>query len=195
MIMSEPRKRYEHNRSKIHPLMFMLWISIASLCMMFAAMTSFILVREASGNWLEFTLPQVFYINTGVIILSSIVLHLSYWGFKKGNVFLYRSMLPLALILGCMFVVLQYKGWMDMNGMGIYLDGNASGAITMVVSGLHAAHVLGGIGALILATLHAFMLPYKVTETRKQRFARTVTYWHFVDILWIYLLIVFINVL
>ncbi len=194
-MMARQQPRFENNRSKIHPLMFMLWVAIASLCMMFAAMTSFILVRESSGNWLQFTIPTVFYINTAVIVLSSVALHLSYVGFKNGNVMLYRMMLPIALVLGCVFVGLQYQGWMDLNGIGIYVTGNASGAILMVVSGLHAAHVLGGIGALILANIHAFSLPYKKTETRKQRFARTVTYWHFVDILWVYLLIVFINVI
>ncbi len=195
MAASKEESRFVGNRSKIHPLMFMLWIAIASLCMMFAAMTSFILVRESSGNWLEFTLPSLFFWNTAVIILSSITLHVSYWGYKNGKVGLYRGLLPVSLILGCLFVVFQYKGWMAMQGMGIHITGNASGAITYVVSALHAVHVLGGIGALVLANAHAFLLPYKITETRKQRFARTVTYWHFVDILWVYLLIVFINVL
>ena len=58
-MMAKQESRFENNRSKIHPLMFMLWVAIASLCMMFAAMTSFILVRESSGNWLQFTIPAV----------------------------------------------------------------------------------------------------------------------------------------
>lgn len=191
-MMARPVE-YENTRSKIHPKKFMLWVAIGSLCMMFAAFTSFYLVRQASGNWLEFELPSAFYTSTVVIILSSVTLHLSYWFFKKMNTLMYRSLLFLTLILGCAFIGLQYQGWLALNEMGVYLDGNASGATVIVISALHAAHVLGGIGALILANIHAFVLPHKVTNVRKLRFELTFTYWHFVDILWIYLLFFFVT--
>lgn len=191
-MMARPVE-YENTRSKIHPKKFMLWVAIGSLCMMFAAVTSFYLVRQAAGNWLEFELPTAFYTSTAVIILSSITVHLSYWFFKRMNTIMYRSLLLLTLILGCAFIGLQYQGWLALNYMGVYLDGNASGATVIVISALHAAHVLGGIGVLILANIHAFVLPHKVTNTRKLRFELTCTYWHFVDILWIYLLFFFIT--
>ncbi|MGK0391169.1 MAG: cytochrome c oxidase subunit 3 [Maribacter sp.] len=191
-MMAQPVE-YENTRSKVHPKKFMLWVSIGSLCMMFAAFTSFYLVRQASGNWLEFELPSAFYISTAIIILSSITVHLSYWFFKRMNTLMYRSLLLLTLILGCVFVGLQYEGWLALNQMGVYLDGNASGATVIVISALHAAHVLGGIGVLILANIHAFVLPHKVTNARKLRFELTYTYWHFVDILWIYLLFFFVT--
>lgn len=168
---------------------------MGSLCMMFAAMTSFYLVRQASGNWLQFELPSAFYTSTAIIVLSSITLHVSYFLFKKGNTLGYRMLMLASLILGVLFVYFQLVGWDQMNQDGIYLDGNASGATIIIITGLHAAHVLGGIGALLLANLHAFTLPHKVTETRKLRFEMTYTYWHFVDILWIYLLVFFMMTL
>jgi cytochrome c oxidase subunit 3 len=171
--------------------MFLLMVAMASLFMLFAAFTSAYLVRKSSGNWLEFDLPNVFFINTGVILLSSLTLHLSYWAFKKGNATLYKLMLPITFILGCLFVYLQYMGWQDLAQMGIYLTGNASGALLIVISAIHAAHILGGLGAVALANVHAFMLPYKLTNTRKLRFELTLVYWHFVDVLWVYLLLFF----
>ncbi|MEM1218669.1 MAG: cytochrome c oxidase subunit 3 [Bacteroidota bacterium] len=178
----------EYRRSKIHPKKFALWIACASMMMLFAAFTSAYVVRQAAGNWLEFQLPSLFFYSTVVILLSSLTLHGSYFSFKQGNVGLYRGLLILSLILGLGFVVLQYMGWNQLNAIGVPLDGNPAGSFVYVISGVHAAHVLGGIAAISLALLHAFILPYKVTERRKLRFELTLTYWHFVDFLWVYLL-------
>ena len=101
---------------------------------------------------------------------------------------MYKLLLVLGSILGVLFLVTQYKGWMDLNAMGVFLDGNPSGSFVYAISGLHAAHVLGGIATLIMALVHAFGLKFKVTDKRKTRFQLTLIYWHFVDILWIYLL-------
>lgn len=178
---------------KIHPLKFALWIGCASIMMMFAAFTSAYIVRHAVGNWLEFRLPDVFFVSTAVILVSSMTLHGAYLAFKKGNEKRYKSLLVISAILGIAFIVLQYQGWMAMQSIGIMLDGNPSGSFIYVISGVHAAHVLGGIAAIIMAILHAFALPFEVTDTRKLRFELTLTYWHFVDFLWLYLLLFFLT--
>ena len=178
----------EFSRNKIHPRKFALWVACASIMMMFAAFTSAIIVRQAAGNWLEFRLPDIFYFNTIVILLSSITLHSSYLAFKRGNTNLYRGMLAATFFLGLTFLVLQYQGWQTLTDIGVALNTNPSGSFVYVVSGVHAAHILGGVGVLVVAMLHAFLLPHKVTAARKLRFELTLTYWHFVDFLWIYLL-------
>ncbi|MEL6865634.1 MAG: cytochrome c oxidase subunit 3 [Bacteroidota bacterium] len=179
-------------RNKIHPKKFALWVACASITMMFAAFTSAYIVRQVAGNWLEFTLPNVFFYNTGVILLSSFVLHASYWAFKKGRVAWYRGLMVLAFLLGFAFVVLQYEGWLALEAAGIQLTGNPSGSFVYVISAVHAAHVLGGLAALTVALIHAFVLKYRLTEIRKLRFELTLTYWHFVDFLWIYLIVFFV---
>lgn len=186
------RNREPQYRNKIHPKLFALIAACASITMMFMAWSSAYIVRQAAGNWLEFTLPNVFYTSTIVIFASSLTLHGSFLSFKKGNAKAYRGLLVLTLILGLAFMFLQYEGWQAMKAMGIELSGNPSGSFVYVISFAHAAHVLGGIAVLIVALLHAFMLKYKVTEGRLVRFKLTLTYWHFVDILWIYLLFFFI---
>lgn len=176
-------------RNKIHPKKFALWVALASITMMFAALTSAYIVRRAGGNWLEFQLPAIFYYNTVTILASSVTLHLSYRAFKQGNSSLYKLLLLVTFGLGLLFVGLQYEGWTQLEAMGVPLRLNPSGDFIYVISAVHAAHVLGGIATLIVAGMHAFMLPPKVTPARKLRFELTLTYWHFVDFLWLYLLI------
>jgi cytochrome c oxidase subunit 3 len=162
---------------------------MASIVMMFGSLTRAYIVRQAAGNWLEFSIPEIFFSSTIVILLSSVSLHLSYWGFKTNRLSLYRIGLPVTLVLGLVFIVLQYQGWMDLYSYGVALDGNPSGSFFYLISGLHAAHVLGGIFALTVACLHAFALKYRPSEKRRRRFQIVLHYWHFVDFLWVYLFI------
>lgn len=157
--------------------------------MMFASLTSAYIVRQAVGNWQEYTLPDIFYLSTGVLLLSSVTLHTSYHAYKKGNASIYRGLLLLTGILGAAFVVLQYYGWQGLYAIGVPLDGNPSGSFFYVISGVHAVHVFGGIAALFVAVFHALTLNFEVTEIRRNRFALVVQYWHFVDILWLYLFV------
>lgn len=177
------------SRSKIHPKKFALLVSCASLVMLFAALTSAYVVRKAAGNWLEFPLPSVFWFSTIILIISSFTLHFSYNSFLSGNAVVYRGLLLLSFLLGIFFIYLQYQGWNALVNIGVELGTNPSGSFLYVLSALHAAHILGGLAALFIAILHAFILPYEVTEKRKLRFEMTQIYWHFVDLLWIYLIV------
>ena len=155
--------------------------------MMFAAWTSAYVVRQAAGNWLEFRLPSIFFVNTAVLLLSSVTLQLSYMSFKREKEGLYKGLLLLSTLLGISFVALQYEAWANMKSIGVPLTLNPSGDFIYVFTSFHAAHVLGGIAVLFVALVHAFALPFKPTAKRKLRFELTLTYWHFVDFLWIYL--------
>lgn len=180
-------KNTSTKRERIHPQVFALWVAFGSIIMMFIALTSAYIVKQSAGNWLEFIIPNAFYMSTAVILISSVALHISYISFKKGSGMLYKSLLVVTLILACVFLVLQYQGWMVLFNGGVDMKGNPSGAFFYLLTGLHAAHIVGGIAALIVAVLHAFTLPYKPTEKRRVRFSLVLQYWHFVDILWIYL--------
>ncbi|WP_353482646.1 cytochrome c oxidase subunit 3 [Haliscomenobacter sp.] len=176
-----------YGRNKIHPQSFALLVACGSIMMMFAAWTSAYLVRQAAGNWLEFSLPQVFTLSTVIILASSITLHLSYRAFLNGNEKVYQYGLAATLLLGITFLFTQYLGWLALSGIGIELSTNPSGSFVYVFSYVHAAHVVGGVTALALAVIHAFSLGLKVTPKRKLRFELTLIYWHFVDLLWVYL--------
>jgi len=175
-------------RSRIHPQKFALWIAFGSIIMMFGAFTSAYLVKQASGDWLEFQIPNIFYISTVVLLMSSVVLHFSLNAYKKGNESRYKNFLLSATILGTAFVVLQYQGWQTLFGMGIDLKGNVSGSFFYLISGVHAVHILGGLAALSVALLTAFGKKFIQSDKRQLGLELVVHYWHFVDILWIYLL-------
>jgi len=176
-------------RNRIHPHKFALYVSFASIIMMFGALTSAYIVKSAAGNWLEYTLPTYFYYSTAALLLSSICIHASYINFKKENEIPYKLFLVASFVLGITFVVFQYHGWDALFNVGVDLKANVSGSFLYLITGLHAAHILGGIAAIVVALLHAFTLPFIVTEKRKLRFQLVINYWHFVDALWIYLLI------
>lgn len=184
-------RQQQYSRNKIHPKKFALAVACASILMMFSAFTSAYIVRQAAGNWLEFQLPSLFFVSTGIILLSSFTLHFSYRSFLKGKEQLYKGLLLTSFGLGLLFIAMQYQGWLSMMEMGVPLKTNPSGDFIYVISGVHAAHVIGGITALVIALLHAFTLKFKVTPARKLRFELTFIYWHFVGFLWLYLIVFF----
>ncbi len=177
----------QNRRNKLHPQKFALYITFASIIMMFGAFTSAYIVKQAAGNWLEFTMPSVFYTSTAVILLSSLTLHASYNAFVNHKEQQYKLLLSISLLLGVGFLFLQYRGWEALFSIGIDLKGSISGSFVYLISGVHALHILGGIAAMIVGMIQAFTLEYKPTELRKHRFELTLHYWHFVDILWVYL--------
>jgi len=175
-------------RNRIHPQIFALYIAFGSIMMMFGALTSAYIVKHAQGDWLEYPMPSYFYISTAVLLISSFTLHYSYWSFTKGKETSYKAFLVVSFLLGLAFVVLQYFGWTSLFSIGVDLKANVSGSFLYLITGLHALHILGGVAAITVAIIHAFTLRYTVTEKRKTRFKLVLHYWHFVDILWIYLL-------
>ena len=180
-------------RQKIHPHKLLLWIAIASICMMFAGWTSAFMVRKAQGNWLIFTLPVAFWVSTLVILTSSVTMHLSVKEFKRRNMGRYKQLISLTAILGVAFMLLQFWGFYEMHHAGISLASNGegvSGSFIYVISGVHLLHMLGGVIALLIVFLVVnFRRHTRVYSSNGLEILGT--YWHFVDVLWIYLFLFF----
>ncbi len=179
-------------RNKIHPHKFALLVACASMVMMFAAFTSAYIVRHAQGNWLEFKLPDMFWISTLAIVLSSVTLQASYYFFINENSRSYRSLLLATFVLGLSFLALQYQGWLELSSIGVEFNGNPSGSFVYVISGIHAMHILAGIAVLFVALVHAYSLKFKVVPVRKLRLELTLIFWHFLGALWVYLFLFFL---
>lgn len=187
-ILSNKEKQIKPN----NPQKFLLWIAIASIVMSFAGLTSAYLVKRANSNWLEFSLPKVFWVSTVVIVLSSMVMHFAVSSFKKRDIPKYRLLISVTGVLGLLFCILQFMGYSDMAERGIHIFGtgsNPSASFIGVISGFHILHVLGGIIALIVVIVKSFSSKVKTYSTTLAE--NVATYWHFVDILWIYLFIFF----
>lgn len=176
-------------RSRVHPQKFALWVACVGMIMFFIAFTSAYIVRQSAGNWLEFAMPNLFFYNTVVILLSSVTLHSALNAFKKMKTKQYKVLLGISLVLGITFLVLQYQAWIVLTENGIELTTNPSSSFLFVISGFHAAHALGGVVAILIAFIRALVKTHKVTPVRKLRLELTTQYWHFVDLLWLYLLI------
>lgn len=179
-------------RKRIHPHKFTLWVGIASIIMMFAGLTSAYIVKRNQANWTTFKLPEMFWYSTAVIILSSLTLYLAQNAFKQREMAKYRSLVVATLFLGILFIALQVIGFNQLWENGITLTKNVSFSFLYVIVGLHALHVIGGLVALIILFLNAFSS--KVRNYNLVPIEVISTYWHFVDVLWIYLLVFLIMI-
>jgi len=179
-----------NERKKIHPHKFMLWVAMGSIIMMFAGLTSAYIVRKAAANWLVFDIPPIFWASTFVILFSSLTMHLALKHFKAREMKQYRNLITITTILGVLFAGLQYNGFKYLYQHGISLFGegsNPSASFLGIIVGLHALHVLGGVIALLLIFFKAYSRRVKSYNSIPLEIVST--YWHFVDILWIYLFI------
>lgn len=175
---------------RIHPKKFALWTAIVSMLMLFSAFTSAYIVRKAAGNWLSFPIVEEFFYSTGVILSSSVILHVAYKAFIARNYQWYKILLSIGFGLGILFVALQYMGWLALNEMGIFIYTNQSSSFFVLLVGTHALHVIGGITALMISWIYAFKKSTQDWTPKGQlRLELTFTYWHFVDALWLYVLI------
>lgn len=175
---------------RIHPHKFTLWVAMGSIVMAFAGLTSAYVVKKNQANWLEFDLPGIFWYSTAVILLSSVTIHLSLKSFKAREMGRYRSLITLTAVLGVAFIIMQYFGFRDLEAKGIALIGpksNSASSFILVITGFHMLHVLGGVVALLVIFARAYSKKLKNYSAMPIEMA--ATYWHFVDVLWIYLFI------
>ncbi len=166
----------------------LLWIGIISIVMMFAGLTSAYIVRADNGNWLLFNLPNAFFISTAVIITSSITMFLSVKMAKNNNTKGIVFGLIATIILGFVFTYTQYQGWTELWSKGIVPAGkysNASGSFLYVLTGLHLAHLFSGLISLFVTLINSLKGKYNAQNTLGLELCSI--YWHFLDILWVYL--------
>lgn len=189
-------KRSEANNHKAQR--FTALLGILSITMAFLGLTSAYLVRKFSGNWYNFEVPSVFYTSTLIILISSVTLFVAHKSNLKNNKLALRLGLFFTLVLGVIFCINQYQGWQVLTYEGIYLEGNPSGSFFYVITGMHAAHIVGGLVFLLIAfirSLVVFKKKYTTTftdEYKDKLVVRTDTlsiYWHFMSVLWVYLFV------
>jgi cytochrome c oxidase subunit 3 len=166
------------------------WVGLAAITMSFAALTSALVVRQGSGlDWHHIALPPILYANTVVLLTSSITLEVArrritgYACGIEGQSAAPMRWLGVTLALGLLFVAGQYIAWLQLKAEGLYLATNSNSSFFYVFTGVHALHVLGGLAGLtyVMSKLNRCIL-------RQGTFAASAQYWHFMSILWLYLL-------
>ncbi len=168
-----------------------IWVGLAAITMSFAALTSALIVRQGSAlDWRHFTLPPVLYLNSLIIIASSVTLEMSrrriatFMGGSRNQAQKPARWLYVTLALGLLFVAGQTFAWMQLRSQGFGLASNVSYSFFYVLTAAHALHVFGGLGGLIrvIGKLNHSVL-------RRSTLDATSRYWHFMGVLWLYLLL------
>ncbi|RYF88431.1 MAG: heme-copper oxidase subunit III [Chitinophagaceae bacterium] len=162
--------------------------------MMFAGLTSAFIVKSNLVGWRDIKMPGVFWVSTAVILLSSLTIQMAVRAFRQRDMRNYRVLMGTTVLLGTAFIVLQWFGFKQLwDEQQITFKGvSGAGQFLYVIFGLHAVHVIGGVITLIVLFAKAFLGKIKMYSPVPVEVA--ATYWHFVDILWIYLLVFFIVV-
>lgn len=175
----------EARRKTAKPL---LWIGIVSIVMLFAGLTSAYVVRADNGNWLVFQLPDIALLSTSIIVASSLTLVMAQRAVRKGNLRLTALGLLLTLILGFAFFYTQIEAWKQLTSKGVYFigkDSNAAGSFLYLIAALHLAHMIGGLIALLVSLTKCLLKRYSAEDYLGIEL--TAIYWHFLDVLWVYL--------
>jgi len=188
--MSAVMTSAEQQRKKIHPHKFTLWVAIGSIIMMFAGLTSAYIVKREQPGWTGFTMPLVFWYSTAVMLASSLTMQMALKAFKDRERNKYKNLVAATTVLGILFVVMQAIGYNKLHAAGIKVEGAGAGVFFIIIFGLHALHVLGGITGLIVLLFKA--LSGRVRSYNPVPVEVMSTYWHFVDLLWIYLFVFFL---
>ena len=169
------------------PMKFTLWLFVVTIVMLFASQTSAYLVRRAEGNWLEFEMPKIFWYSTAVLLLSSVCMQYAYRMAKKDQFDRLKIAISVTFVLGLTFLYMQFQGWKELVAMNVYFVGNPSGSFFYVFTGLHGFHIISGLIVMLFALTAAFRLKLHAKNLRQIQIC--VTYWHFLDILWVYLFV------
>lgn len=163
----------------------LLWLAMVSMVMIFAGLTSGYIVREAESNWNVFELPNIFYLSTIFIVLSSVSMQWAFMAIKKNNTAQLTIGLIITLGLGLAFTFSQFAAWSSLVEQGVYYTGNPSGSFLYVLTALHLLHLAGGMIFLVVVAARSIQKRYNSSNSLPIELC--TIYWHFLDGLWIYL--------
>ena len=187
MDLTQGAEKHKYDRAK----KMMLWFGIISMIMTFGGLTSAYVVSKTRPDWLtEFELPSAFFWSTLVIVLSSFTFILAKQSILSGNRRNASAMLIGTLILAVLFVVFQFNGFSEIIANGYYFTGSESSITTSFIYVLvlvHMVHLLAGIITLLVVIYNHFKQRYKKGQMLGIELG--ATFWHFVDLMWIYLFV------
>lgn len=168
-----------------------IWLFLASELMLFGSLFStYILLRVGSLNWPEgasiLNVPMATF-NTIVLITSSVTMVLAWASLQLKDTKKYKRYMALTILLGCVFLVVKYFEYTTKFDHGLFPKTNTFLAIYFVLTGLHVIHIIGG----LIVNFYFWGPGFKMNETEPERFSHRIEvaglYWHFVDLIWIFL--------
>lgn len=172
----------------------LLWIGMASMAMAFAGLTSgYVVARSAlvaKGQWAEVPLPTWFWASTALVVVGSVLVHRAVTHAKQGNQNQVVASIWLAVLVGIGFLGTQFLGGRELLVQGYYFTGPQStqaGSWLYVIAWFHWMHALAGTVVLLVTARQASKGAYG--PEKWAGLDRTALFWHFLDGLWIYLVL------
>ena len=167
-----------------------LFILLAATTMVFAALTAaFWMRRGISEDWTSMHKPVLLWFNTVVLLASSVVLDRSRHALKAGNRSQFNSWWTAATVLGVLFLLGQAYVWHELRNAGIYIASNPASSFFYVLTAIHALHLLGGVAALVYVDVQAWRL--RLGPAKRTVIDVSAIFWHFLDGVWLYLMLLF----
>ena len=165
-----------------------MWLALIAISMFFIAFTSAYIVRSGLGDdWQALSLPPLLWLNTLILLASSYTLDATRRALLGGQREACNRWLMATVILGAGFLFGQYRVWQDLAAAGIFLITNPSSSFFYLLTASHALHLLGGLAALGYISIEA--LRFRLGPAKRTLVEVTAIYWHFMDGLWIYIML------
>ena len=174
---------------------FIVWLFIVASSMLFIAFSSAYWVHKSDGvrnnAWIDIALPMQFWVSAIIVIISSVFIQLAYKAAAKDDVYKVPSLITITFLLGIAFCITQIYGFMAMFNMGYFFSNKEAGEISAsfvyVMAGVHLLHILGGIILLLVGIVKASRL--QIHKKNLGFITVCKTYWHFLGIVWIFLIL------
>ena len=167
------------------------WVALASILMLFTALSSAYIVRAASSSdWQPLRMPRILLLSSVLLLISSGTLETARRKLKQAAANAYKSWLLLTVALGVGFLVSQLIAWRQLANQGVYVVSNPHSSFFYLFTALHGVHLFGGLAALAYLSLRSRVPQETSALAKAQAKADAVTlYWHFMDFLWLYLFV------
>jgi len=165
-----------------------LFVLLAATIMVFAALTSaFVVRRGMSDDWTSLHKPPILWVNTAILLASSFLLDISRRALKARHRTKFNFWWSAGTALGILFLVGQAFAWRQLRNEGVFIATNPSSSFFYVLTAAHALHLLGGVTALVYVDVQALRL--QLGPAKRTAIDISAIYWHFLDALWIYLMV------
>lgn len=189
----------EYQNFAFHPKNILLILLLISLTGLFLSLSAAFVYSRVQNNQPPVKLPNIFLFNTLILLGSSATMVWAKRSYRADHTLNYQRALVATMLLSVVFMILQYIGWQTLFRQDIFIHSSNSASYLYVISGLHFAHVIGGLpflGVFLWRARYEMKEPVTVlvyfSDPEKRLRLRLLTiYWHFLDGLWIYLVLFF----
>ena len=166
------------------------WMFLATVVMLFAAFTSAYIVRRSASDWTPIELPRILWLNTAALVASSMALERGRSASRRGNTVTARHGLLAAAGLGLIFLGGQIAAWRELVARGVYVPTNPHGSFFYVLTATHGVHVVAGLMLLLYTVTRIWNVSAHPDRGAPARLiAASVTFWHFLAVLWLYVFV------